>query len=448
MKRRLLGLLMAAAMTVGLLGCGGNESKDGAQQGTESAKADTTKDTKTKDGKTKISVYLGGEAADENQAIIDTFNAQSDTTQAELITLTKGSSGYEMLTVMYNAGNPPAVYFLEAGDVLKLTDKLMDLSDLEAVEYAAAGTTEDVTADGKLYGIPANIQAYGMMYSKAVLADVMGEDFDPSSIKNRDDFKAVCEKIQVAGIAPVALSPFDWNLGNHWITQVYTGQGSDAAARDAFVNGIKDGSETLMDNPVFKDYMETFELLKEYNYYKENPMETVADGNEKQAQLLATGQAAFWFHGNWAATNLRTLDEEGEYGFIPVPLSDENASNASKICTLVPGYFCVEQSTTTEEVQQAAKEFVNWLIMSKEGQQYVINCGNIPAYTNNTAEIKESLSNSVVEYTKADKTFPMYVKIPSDHATAVGAAMQKYLAGEQDLETTAKEIEGYWATQK
>lgn len=425
MKKRILSMLMAATMFGGIFA--GNCTAWAAE-------------------KTKITVYLGGDLADANQEIIDTFNEQSETTEVEMVTLTEGSSGYEMITVMYNAGNPPTVYFLEAGDVLKLTDKLADVSELECVQNAGAGTTDDVTVDGKLYGVPGNLQAYGLLYNKKVLTDVMGEDFDPKTIQTREQFKEVCDKVQEAGIAPVAISPFDWNMGNHWFTQIYTGQADNKADRDAFVAGLKDGSVNLMENEVFNDYMDTFDMMMDYNYYKENPLETVADGNEKQARLLATEQAAFWFHGNWATANIRTLDEEGEYGFIPVPVSETNP-NFGKICTLVPGYFCVEQSVTTEEQQQAAKEFVNWLNTSEDGQQYVINCGNIPAYTDNEAEITESISKSAVEYTEAEKTFPMYVMFPSDHYKFVGGAMQKYLAGESDRETLAKEISEYWETQ-
>lgn len=448
MKRRWIGIMMAAALALNLTACGNSGSEGNSsdnQDGGNTATAGT--DTVTDDGKIKITAYLGGEMPDENQKLIEAFNAQSETTEVEMLTLTKGSSGYQMLTVMYNAGNPPTVYFLESGDILKLTDKLADLSGLECMNYAAVGTTEDVTVDGVVYGVPANLQAYGLIYSKQVLSDVMGEDFDPASIKTREDLEAVFKQIEAQGIAPVAISPFDWNLGNHWFCQIYTGQDTEAAGRNAFIEELKAGTADLANNAVFQDYMDTFDLLMQYNYYKDNPLETAADGNEKQAQLLATGQAAFWFHGNWAAHNIRTLDEEGEYGFIPVPVSGDNP-NAGKICTLVPGYFTVEQSTTTEEQQQAAKEFIEWIISSEEGQQYVVNCGNVPAYSNNEAVITESISQSVVDYTAEGNNFPMYVMYPSDHYTNVGASMQRYLSGEIDRETMASEIEAYWATQQ
>lgn len=457
MKKRWSGMMMAAMM-IGLAACGkapgdhaasgGDKTSDsGAQTDAGSLTGGGSGDTVTADGKVKITAYLGGEMPDENQKLVEAFNAQSETTEVEMITLTKGSGGYQMLTVMYNAGNPPAVYFLETGDILKLTDKLADLSDMECLDHAVAGTVEDVTVDGAVYGVPANLQAYGLIYSRQVLRDVMGEEFDPASIQTREDLEAVFQQIEAQGIAPVALSPFDWNLGNHWFCQVYSGQGTDAAARDAFVAELKAGTADLSDNEIFQDYMDTFDLLMEYNYYKENPLETAADGNEKQAQLLATGQAAFWFHGNWATHNIRTLDEEGEYGFIPVPVSERNP-DAGKICTLVPGYFTVEASTTTEEQQQAAREFIDWIITSEEGQQYVISCGNVPAYDNNTAEITESMTRSIVDYTTKGENFPMYVMYPSDHYTNVGASMQKYLSGGADRAALAKEIETYWAGQQ
>ncbi|MCD8014563.1 MAG: ABC transporter substrate-binding protein [Lachnospiraceae bacterium] len=430
MKKRGMNVILAGTMAVSLA-MGGTSMSVLAESGE----------------KVTISVYLGGDSADENQAIIEAFNAQSNTIEAELVTLTEGSSGYEMLTVMYNAGNPPTVYFLEAGDVLKLTDKLMDLSDMECLSYAVEGTTDDVTADGAVYGVPANIQAYGMIYNRQILSEVMGEDFDPSTILTREDFAEVCDAIEEAGYTAVAISPFDWNLGNHWFTQIYAGQSEDTEEKDAFVAALEEGTADLENNEIFNDYMDTFDLLMEYNYYQDNPLETVADGNEKQAQLLATDQVAFWFHGNWATANIRTLDEEGEYGIMSVPVSESNP-NYGKICTLVPGYFCVEQSTTTEEEQAAAQEFIDWLIMSEDGQEYVINCGNVPAYTNNEAVITESVSTSVVDYTQNGDNFPMYVMYPSDHYTYVGAAMQKYLDGQIDRSELAAEVSEYWEAQE
>ena len=157
MKKGFLGVMLTAAMVSGVFA------------GVASAEE-----------KTQIRVYIGGDNADLNQKLVNDFNAQSEDVEAEIVTLTEGQSGYQMLTVMYNSNSAPNVFFLESGDILALQDKLADVSDLECMQYAAEGTLDDVTVDGRILGAPVKMQAYGMIYSKAVAANALGEDFDPN----------------------------------------------------------------------------------------------------------------------------------------------------------------------------------------------------------------------------------------------------------------------------
>ena len=207
---------------------------------------------------------------------------------------------------------------------------------------------------------------------------------------------------------------------------------------------MKEGTADLANNAVFNSYMDTFDVMMKYNYYKENPLEESADEAVKQAQRLFTEEAMFWFQGSWESSVIRQLDTESEYGFIPVPLASEEENNSGRICTLVPGYFCVDTACSTEEQQAAAREFITFATMSDAGQQYVIDDGNIPAYTNNDKEISESLVLSAFDYASEGATFPMYTKYPSDHYEAVGNLMQQYLAGEIDRAGLAEKIEAYW----
>lgn len=449
MKKSVISSVLAGAISISMLvGCGakadtgsasavsgakGSEAADGASQVTTNA-----------EGKTKIRVYVGGDNADLNQKLIDEFNAKSTDAEAEIVTLTEGQSGYQMLTVMYNSNSAPQVFFLEANDINVLKDKLADVADIDSVKYASAGTLDDVTIDGKLLGVPVKTQAYGLIYNKTSLAKTLGEAYDPSSIKSLSDFKKVCSKLSDKGVAGTIISPFDWSLGNHFFNMIYSGQDDP----DAFINSLKAGTADLVNNRVFNDYMDTFDVMMTNNYYKENPLEDVADEAVKQAQRLYTGEAMFWFQGSWESSAIRQLDTENDYGFIPVPLTDENSRNANKICTLVPGYFCVDAACSTVEQQKAAKEFINFATSSEDGQQYVIDDGNIPAYTNNDKEITESLVRSAFNYVNSGSTFPMYTKYPSDHASVVGSIMQQYLDGKIDRPELANQVEAYWKGQK
>ena len=213
---------------------------------------------------------------------------------------------------------------------------------------------------------------------------------------------------------------------------------------DSFIEELKNGTADLANNAVFNEYMDTFDTLMSYNYYIDNPLEDVASEAVTQSQTLYTEQAMFWFQGSWESSVIRQLDNENEYGFIPVPLENAESKNYGKICSVIPGYFCVDSACSTEEEQQAAKEFIEFATMSDEGQQYVIDDGNIPAYTNNDKEITESLVQSAYDYISKDESFPMYTNFAGDHYEKVGNAMQQYLDKEIDRATLAAQIEEYW----
>lgn len=445
MKKKILGAVLTAAMVGTLLtGCGSAGNQAGGEESNGAANTQEDAAHNTEGGKTKIRVYIGGDNADLNAGLVEAFNAQSDNAEAEIVTLTDGQSGYQMLTVMYNSNSAPNVFFLEAGDIANLQDKLADVSDLECIAHAADGTLDDVTYDGKILGVPVKEQAYGIIYNKGALANLLGADFDVAGVKSLADFEEVCKMLESKGVSATVISPYDWSLGNHYFNMIYSGQ-DDA---DAFIASLKDGSADLANNPVFNSYMDTFDVLMAHNYYKENPLEDVADEAVKQSQTLYTEEAVFWFQGSWESSVIRQLDTENEYGFIPVPLASESENNYGKICSLVPGYFCVDAACATEQQQAAAKEFIHFATMTDAGQQYVIDDGNIPAYTNNNKEITESLVQSAYEYTAAGETFPMYTKYPSDHYVKVGNLMQQYLAGNIDRGALASGIEEYWGSQE
>ncbi len=421
MKKRAMSMALAGVMALGFIGTVDLTTVQAAE-------------------KTKIRVYVGGDNADLNAGLIDAFNEQSTDAEAELVTLTDGQNGYQMLTVMYNSNSAPNVFFLEEGDVKNLQDKLADVSDMECLQYAVDGATDGVTYGDKILGVPVKTQAYGLIYNKTALANALGEDFDVTSLTSLSDFDAVCKELQEKGIAPTIISPYNWSLGNHYFTMIYGAQEDP----DSFIEELKNGTADLANNAVFNEYMDTFDTLMSYNYYIDNPLEDVASEAVTQSQTLYTEQAMFWFQGSWESSVIRQLDNENEYGFIPVPLENAESKNYGKICSVIPGYFCVDSACSTEEEQQAAKEFIEFATMSDEGQQYVIDDGNIPAYTNNDKEITESLVQSAYDYISKDESFPMYTNFAGDHYEKVGNAMQQYLDKEIDRATLAAQIEEYW----
>ena len=152
----------------------------------------------------------------------------------------------------------------------------------------------------------------------------------------------------------------------HFLAEVYEQQEDP----DAFIAGIKDGSIKLADDPKFNALMDTFDVLKAYNYAKEG---AISAEREITEQKLAEGEIAFMFGGNWDWSVINEYDYSENMGMMPVPNNSGDGTNEK----LVGGgskYFFIDSSeNTSPEQQQAAKDFLNWLVYDEEGQDFIVN---------------------------------------------------------------------------
>ena len=339
------------------------------------------------------------------------------------------------MSTRYASNEPYALAMVDAKDIYSLgPEHAVDLSG----EQWVGDTTQAISVDGKVLGFPVCVEARGLLYNGDAIKEATGKDFDPSSIKTTDDLKALLEEIAAGGMAlPVGLQKEDWSLGAHYFAEIYEMQQDP----DAFIAGIKDGSVKLADDPVFNAMMDTFDLLMEYNYAKDAPISAEREVTE---MMLAEGDLCFKFGGNWDWSNMVETDYTENLGMMAVPsaLGDYNEM-------LVGGgskYFFVDNSVS-EEQQQMAKDFLNWLVYDEEGQDFLVNeCALVPAFSNITLPVSDPLGASVKEFADAGKLVGNYNYLPDDHYAKIGASFQKYLAGQVDRAGFADEVTAYWAT--
>ena len=334
----------------------------------------------------------------------------------------------------YSSNNPYVLSMVDAKDIYSLTPEHgIDLADLEA----AADTDYAIEIDGKVAALPFCIEARGVMYNKTAIEEITGEDFDPASVATLDDFKALLDKLVEGGMeAPVAIMKEDWSLAAHYLAQWVEEQEDP----EAYVQALCAGEGDIINNEKFNSLMDTFDVLMEYNYAKDSAVN--ADRN-KSEDMLAWGDVAFMFGGNWDWSLIVQSESDCEMGMMPVPQNTEDGSNKK----LVGGgskYFFIDNSVS-EEQQQAAKDFINWFAMDAEGQDFVSNtCALVSPYKSNTLDVSDPLSVSVKAYADAGNLIPNYNFFPDDHITKAGASMQKYLGGEIDRQGLADELTEYW----
>ena len=102
---------------------------------------------------------------------------------------------------------------------------------------------------------------------------------------------------------------------------------------------------------------------------------------------------------------------------------------------------------TSAEQQQAAKDFLHWLVFDEAGNKFLTeDCALVPAYSNINADALDPLSISVKAYADGGNLIENYNYLPDDHYSINGASFQKYLAGQVDRAGLAAEIESYWSS--
>ena len=416
MKKRLLVIVLALALVFTMAACGGGSSEDSSS-----------------DGNTLTIFNSKMEIQSQLEEMAERYSAEkgipvevyysSDTVAAHMST-------------RYASNEPYAIAMVDAKDIYSLgPEHAIDLS----AEQWVNDTTQAIDVDGKVLGFPVCIEARGIIYNADAIEAATGEAFDPSSILTTKDFQDLIDKIKAGGIeAPTGVMKEDWSLAAHYLAEVYEQQDDP----DAFIAGIKDGSIKLIEDAKFNDLMDTFDVLMANNYAAGS---AISAEREVTEQMLAEGQLAFMFGGNWDWSVINAYDYTENMGIMPVPNNSDDGSNQK----LVGGgskYFYVDNAVS-EEMQQAAKDFLNWLVYDEEGQAFLVNeCALVPAFSNITLAVSDPLGASVKSFADADALIPNYNYLPDDHYAKVGAEFQKYLAGQIDRAGFADAITAYWAT--
>lgn len=365
----------------------------------------------------------------------------------DVMPVTEGDSPYTKVVNMYNSGSAPTMAILDTTDVEALAEeKALDLTQEAWVKEAGDYVTN---INGKIYSLPLCVEGRGIIYNKKVIEDTLGRTFDPTSIHTLSEFKQLLSELSDAGMEkPISLAKEDWSLGAHHLQYIYeTYDGTSDGAAEV-IDKLKDGTLKLNKYDRMEQFLNMFDVLKEYNVAKADPLG--ADYDEMAIDLV-DGKTAFWFNGNWAWPNLQEAGakNDDEYGFLPYFMNDDADDFVNAKIQAAPSkQIMLDGKQASEKQQAAAKEFLNWMVFSEIGQQMLVKtCNLIPPFQNNPNEPLDPLSRDVYHKVQNDGAFNAAAIVPNDHWSVLGAAMQKYLAGRCDREELMDMIQDYWDEQ-
>ena len=423
MKKKILAFLLAGAMMLSLAACnsGGNEGGGGG-----GANAD---------GKIHLTLFnTKSEIQAAMQEMAEAYNQSHDNVYMEIYYSNDTVAAH--MATKYASNDPYVISMVDTKDVYSLgPDHAIDLSDLSFV----GNTSEAVEIDGKMLGIPICVEGRGLIYNADPIEAITGEPFDPAKYATLDAFKDLIAQLQAGGMEnPVGIMKEDWSLAAHFLAEVY----EKRPDIDGFIADLQAGNVDLMSDDMFNGLMDFFDVLKENNYAKGSP---IAAERETTEMKLAQGEIAFMYGGCWDWAVISAYDYSTNMGIMPVP--ENTSTNYNTMLIGAGSKYLMIDNTVSEEQQAAAKEFMEWLFATDEGNQWLTqNFAMVPAYSNISAANLDPLGASVSEYYNSGKMFPGYNHTPDDHYSKLGAEMQKYLAGQCSREDLAKAIEAYWPT--
>ncbi len=422
--KRILAAALSGVMAASLCACGGSDGSGGSDANSGG------------DGKVSFTIYNSKNELQENfEGLAERYGEENN---VDIEVYYSSDTVAAHLSTKYASSDPYTLVMTDAKDIYGIGKQYgYDMTGQDWVQ----DTDYAISIGGKVIGFPVCIEARGLLYNADAIKRVTGKDFDPSSIKNLDDFKSILEELVKGGMeGPTAVLKPDWSLAAHYLQQVY----EEREDPEAFITSLCEGEVDLIKDAKFNALMDTFDVLKKYNTFADSP---IATEDELVHQKLAEGDVVFQFGGCWDWNDITDFDYTENIGIMPVP---QNINDAYTDCLVGGGskYFYIDNSeNTTDEQRAAACDFIEWLATSDEGKSFVSEeCGMVSAFKSNSLPCTNVLGSIVKEYVDAGKIVPNYDFDPDDHYSRVGANMQEYLAGQIERAELAKDIEDYWSS--
>lgn len=438
--RRLVACSMAVAMTAGLMGCSsGQKTETAAESASAEAGSESAAESSSASGE-GVKITMMNSKPEIEDALEEAAKDYKQKTGVEIEIYSTDKPG-EVIAQKYAAGDPATLIIADYSNIKDVAaEKLLPLNDEKWV--ADGGDLLGIKVDDNLYGFPLCIEAAGLIYNKTAIEKITGEEFKPEDYVTLDEFKPLLEKLKTGGMeSPVILNSEDWSIGQHFLQYIYkmhTGKAEDALA---FLDEVRQGKANFEDDAVFNALFDTMDVLIDNNINKADPLAADYDLN---ASYLAEGDAAFWLNGSWAWPDTEEyVDGSMTYGIMPYPINGDFTS-VGKLNANATKFIAIDNVKATPEQQQAAKDFLNWLVYDEDGQDLLVNkCNLVPAFSNIKLDMTNDFNKSVKKYVDEGKV-NAYVPIPSDHRSSLAAYMQKYLAGEMDRKELAGYLDDYW----
>lgn len=426
MKKMKITLMLLLAVSLVLSACGSKTDSN-------SATGDNGNQSTSNEIKTVKIFQFKTEIVDGLNELKVEFEKEYPNIKLDIQTVGGGADYGASLKTKFASGDAPDIF--SNGGFAEMNmwfDRLEDLSDQPWVEDLVPLAKEPMTKDGKVYGMPMNLEGWGFIYNKD-LFEQAGITELPKTISQLED---AAKKLEAIGVTPFANAYQEWWLvGIQGISPAFAQQDDP----DAFIQGLTDGTQKMVGNEKFEGWANLMQLTLKYG--QKNPLTT---DNATALSLLGTGKAAMTQNGNWSQLELDAINPDLNLGYLPMPLG-EDAEKNDKLNVGIPANLVINKDSA---VKEEAKTFLNWLVTSDMGKEYIVKKFKfIPAVSTieATPEDMGDLGSAVWEYVQQDKVYAAQgSKFPDGASQEFAGSMQAFFAGKSDVNKMLEDMQASW----
>jgi raffinose/stachyose/melibiose transport system substrate-binding protein len=417
--KKLSFLMLVAVMVIVLAACGGNNSNNGnnkgANNGGTKATDKPTEAAQTEAPKKDVTIKIFQfkvEIAEALNKMAEEYEKETGV-KVDVETHGGGEDYSALLKAELAAGEEPEIFNSSGwAGFDPYVDRATDLSNEAWAKDLVEASKAQISRDGKLLGMPMNLEAYGFTYNKDLFAKAGITELP----KTLDELEAAAKKLQDAGITPFALTNEWWSMGIHTLNIALANQADPAA----FIEEVKAGTKTLKDDATMKQWVRLVDIM--FANGQKNALTT--DYNTQVAEFAA-GKYAMIQHGNWIQGMIDEVTPGMNLGMMPVPLLD-----TPNVFTGVPNNWIVNSKSANVE---EAKAFLNWMVTSETGKKYIATDFKFVPALSSIEPNPEAIGSIGGDFALFANANPAQVKswnwdrFPDGITQQWGAAMQEYL---------------------
>ena len=395
MKKKLLSIVLATAMSVTMMaGCSSSKeggSSDGVQEITFMVWDDleASEDLITKGYKDSIDRF--------NKDYEGKYHCTPITTNLE--------EYYNKLNTLVAGNETPDVFIVSPGANMNdyvipgVAAKLDDYLNADGWKQTftsdavfAGGTYGDEAKNGAgIYGIPLNIAAACVFYNTEMFADAGAEV--PTTF---DELLTACQKLQDKGYTPITIS-----AGTAWCLSMVAGYLCDRNGLN--LSDVKDHKTDWMDDKVITAGKQIQELSQ---YFQPT---AAGDDNDIATAAFYNGNAAILIQGSWAIGQINGSCEEGfadKVGVFAFPAVSGSSADPNRVIAKSDS-LCMSNTTKNPEAAVALMKYFT----DDTAQKYTAEKGGKIPVTN--VQYDETVAPPELKYVmdvfkSANSTFGFY----------------------------------------